>query len=97
MKRKSFEDLEFIDHHIKPNKWAEMHIKDNYYISVLFGDMFYSNGVDTYEAAVLAYNEDKSSFKFIDPVPYIEKGHQVAGHLSKDKVQKIIDHVYDKL
>lgn len=55
----SFHDLDFQDHpisksgYIKGAKQAVMHFKNGYGISVLLGNWFYSNGIDTYEVAVL--------------------------------------------
>lgn len=54
---KTFEDLKF-----KPHGWAigakhaVLHFNNGYGCSVLLGEDFYSNGIDTYELAVL-YND----------------------------------------
>ena len=56
---KKFNDLEFKDHpfnRIQDNglcMQAIMKFDNGYGISVLLGDKFYSNGIDTYELAIL--------------------------------------------
>ena len=51
---KTFNDLEF-----KPwrgrGKHAILNFDNGYGVSVLFGENYYSNGIDTYELAVLKY------------------------------------------
>jgi hypothetical protein len=54
---KTFKDLEFIPHPIGKGKIAVIKFPNGYSASVVFGDMFYSNGVDTYELAVLDETE----------------------------------------
>lgn len=66
--KKTFKDLVFVPHPITREiqklplyfgkeyteaKQAKMEFENNYGISVLFGTMFYSNGVDTYEVGIL--------------------------------------------
>lgn len=56
MATKTFEDLVFEDvdkSHPKLGKRARMQFDNGYGISVLLGKCYYSNGVDTYEVAVL--------------------------------------------
>ena len=60
---KTFDDLQFTKHHLADNKilsdeykdakQARMDFDNGYGISVLFGRHFYSNGIDTYEVAVI--------------------------------------------
>jgi hypothetical protein len=50
---KTFKDLEFTPHPYVTGKRAVLKFPNGYSASVLFGDMFYSNGVDTYELAVI--------------------------------------------
>lgn len=58
---KTFKDLVFCEHPIAKSsldgyrtaKQATMTFDNGYGISVLFGDCFYSNGIDLYEVAVL--------------------------------------------
>ena len=66
---KTFKDLEFETHPIlldaksqntkemfANSKHAVMEFKNGYSVSVLFGDQFYSNGIDTYEVAIIKDN-----------------------------------------
>jgi hypothetical protein len=56
---KTFKDLEFNAHSLSAverfegAKQATYTFENNYGVSVLFGNCFYSNGIDTYELAVL--------------------------------------------
>ena len=63
---KTFKDLEFETHPIlldaksqdtkemlANSKHAVMEFENGYGVSVLFGEQFYSNGVDTYEVGIL--------------------------------------------
>ena len=63
---KTFKDLEFETHPIlldaksqntkemfANSKHAVMEFENGYGVSVIFGEQFYSNGIDTYEVAVL--------------------------------------------
>ncbi len=49
---KTFKDLKFEEHPLD-GEMAKMEFENNYGVSVIFGGMFYSNGIDTYELAVL--------------------------------------------
>ena len=52
---KTFDDLVFKPHSISLSNGAKMSTMDfqnGYGVSVIFGKMFYSNGIDTYELAV---------------------------------------------
>ena len=51
---KTFKDLVFESHSIGRGQHAVLEFDNGYGVSVLLGDMFYSNGVDTYELGVLA-------------------------------------------
>ena len=54
---KTFKDLEFEMHHLLSyEKHAVMEFENGYGISVIFGEQFYSNGVDTYEVAIIKDN-----------------------------------------
>ena len=47
---KTFKDLEFEMHHLLSYvKHAVMEFENGYGISVIFGERFYSNGIDNYE------------------------------------------------
>lgn len=54
---KTFKDLEFKEHQLakfyKGAKQAIMEFENGFGVSVIFGSCFYSNGIDTYEVAVL--------------------------------------------
>ncbi|MDD4730072.1 MAG: hypothetical protein PHN55_15140 [Dysgonamonadaceae bacterium] len=64
---KTFKDLEFEMHPISLNakslkdtkemvansKHAVIEFENSYGVSVLFGDIFYSNGIDTYEVVIM--------------------------------------------
>lgn len=51
---KTFSDLEFKPWH-GGGKHAILNFDNDYGVSVLFGENYYSNGIDTYELAVLKY------------------------------------------
>ena len=67
---KTFKDLEFEMHPISLNaksskdtkemvsnsKHAVIEFENGYGVSVLFGDIFYSNGIDTYEVIIMKDN-----------------------------------------
>jgi len=89
---KTFKDLGFKPHSIteskiesfKEAKHAVENFDNNYGVSVLFGSCFYSNGIDTYEVAILfdgalTYNTEITS--------------DVIGHLSEDEVTEIMEMV----
>ena len=54
---KTFKDLRFKKHQLdrfyKGSKQATMNFENGFGVSVLIGSCFYSNGVDSYEVAVL--------------------------------------------
>ena len=87
---KTFEDLEFKDHPINPfyggSKYAQEKFDNGYGVSVVFGIMFYSNGIDTYELAVLFNNEISYNTNITD---------DVMGYLSKDEVTDIMRRVQE--
>ena len=91
---KTFEDLIFKPHggefryseRFRKAKRAIETFENGYGISVLFGEMFYSNGIDTYELAVLykgkiTYNTDITD--------------DVMGGLSKDEVTDVMRRVQE--
>jgi hypothetical protein len=86
---KTFKDLKFEIHPIAKSglknyqnaKVSSETFENNYGVSVIFGSCFYSNGVDTYELAVL-YN---------DEITYnTEITNDVIGNLSEDEVSEIM-------
>lgn len=50
---KTFKNLVFESHGSGFGQQAILEFDNGYGVSVLFGDKFYSNGIDTYELAVL--------------------------------------------
>ena len=54
---KTFKDLKFKEHNLsmicKGAKHAEMNFENGFGVSVVIGSCFYSNGVNSYEVAVL--------------------------------------------
>ena len=81
---KTFEDLVFEPHAISVNsdrfknhKQAIIDFDNGYSVSVIFGTTFYSNGIDTYELAVL----------FENSLCYpSEIGNDVLGNITKEEV-----------
>lgn len=83
---KSFKDLIFKPHpyskiYEQIGKQAIMNFENGYGVSVLLGDMFYSNGIDTYELAVL-----KNGHLCYD-TPITD---DVLGHKSKEQISEIM-------
>lgn len=50
---KTFDDLKFYPHVIGSGIQSVMYFDNGYGVSVVCGPLFYSNGVDTYELAIL--------------------------------------------
>ena len=98
---KTFKDLIFKEHYLSKSakdfpsplkeqclnaKQAVMDFPNGYGISVLLGECFYSNGVDTYEIGVikdgaLCYNTDITN--------------DVIGYLSEDEVSKVMKKIQE--
>ena len=83
---KKFEDLIFEDHeHIAGGKQSTLWFDNGYGVSVLFGERFecgfYSNGVDTYELAVI--NEDGLTYPLEDDVIGFLKADEVTAYMEK--------------
>lgn len=77
---KTFKDLEFNPHSVAGTH-AIIHFDNKYGVSVICGDIFFSNGVDTYELAVLydgsiTYNTDITN--------------DVIGNLTADQVTDVM-------
>lgn len=62
-----------------------MYFDNGYGVSVLFGNYFYSNGIDTYELAVLKDDD----LDYDNPVA----NGDVRGYLKKNKLMKLINQV----
>ena len=59
---KTFNDLEFKEHIIGDGEQAVLNFNNGYGVSVVFGDIFHSDGLTTYEVALLIvgnYNGDE--------------------------------------
>lgn len=86
---KTFNDLVFGQHinpNIKDTKQARMQFDNGYGISVLLGgDGIYSNGIDTYEVAILYNDELCYDSGLCDDV----LGHQTEGEITElmEKIQ----------
>ena len=86
---KTFNDLVFGEHinpNIKDAKQARMTFENGYGISVLLGgDGIYSNGIDTYEVAILYNDELCYDSGLCDDV----LGHQTEGEITElmEKIQ----------
>ena len=87
---KTFKDLHFKDHELKGYiaryskgicKQARLQFENGYSVSVLIGDLFYSNGLDTYELAVLDYKGDIYYGLNL-------KNDDVFGYITEDEVTK---------
>lgn len=82
---KNFNDLQFIDHpiarHYKGAKYATMNFDNEYGVSVIFGECFYSNGIDTYELAVLYKGGITYNTEITD---------DVIGYISENEVTEIM-------
>lgn len=83
---KTFKDLKFKPHTIAkfayPNaKQARETFENGYGVSVIFGNCFCSNGIDTYELAVL-YNGSITYNTCIT--------NDVLGYISKEKVTEVM-------
>ena len=80
---KTFKDLNFKKHPIgyKDAKQATEKFENNYGVSVLIGNCFYSNGKNTYELAILYNGNLYYNTEITDGV---------LGHLSKEEVSEIM-------
>ncbi len=89
---KTFKDLEFGKHPIagsnneyfKSAKHAVMNFDNGYGISVVLGKFAYSNGIDTYEAAVLFKGELTYNTHITN---------DVKGHLSEIEVTEMMEQI----
>lgn len=76
---KTFEDLVFVQEIVC--KHAVLYFENEYGISVLFGDKVYSNGIDTYEVAMLY----KGNIL-----------HDVFAYITKEKINEIMIELQNK-
>jgi uncharacterized phage protein (TIGR01671 family) len=86
MREIKFEDLKFKNHSYSlSGKQARLDFENGYGVSVLFGDVFYSNGIDTFELGVMK----DGHIHYDNPVA----NGDVRGYLKKDKLMKLINQV----
>lgn len=77
---KTFKDLEFNSHSICGTQ-ARINFDNDYGVSVVCGIMFYSNGISTYELAIL----------YKDQITYnTDITNDVLGHLDENEVTGIM-------
>ncbi len=81
---KTFEDLVFKQEIVC--KHAVLYFENGYGISVLFGDKVYSNGIDTYEVAMLYKND----FFYIE-------GDSIIPYATKEKINEIMIELQNKI
>jgi hypothetical protein len=89
---KTFKDLIFKPHSIaieglmgyQGAKQSVVNFANDYGVSVLFGECFYSNGKDTYEVAILYKNTITYNTDITD---------DVLGYLSEDEVTEVMKRV----
>jgi hypothetical protein len=82
---KTFKNLRFKSHPFR-GQMASMYFKNGYGVSVLCGTAFHSNGVDTYEVAILRDGEITYDTDITD---------DVLGHLSKKEVTEVMKKVQE--
>ena len=75
---KKFEDLQFEKHPTGFGKHAIMEFKNGYGVSVVFGNQWYSNGIDTYEIAILKDGRLTYSTHITDDVLGYQTKHEVS-------------------
>jgi len=85
MKKVKFEDLKFEPHEVGLGEHAKLDFDNGYGVSVVFGELFHSNGVDTYELAVLK----DGHLDYDNPVA----DGDVRGYLEKDELMELINQV----
>jgi len=86
MKQLKFKDLKFKPHPTgMGGEQAIMNFKNGYGVSVVIGNLFYSNGIDTYELAVLK----NKSIDYDNPVA----DGDVRGYLKKNELMELINKV----
>ena len=89
---KTFEDLEFKPHEFREDaKQAVMFFENGYGVSVLFGKPFYSNGIDTYELAVI-HRAGEDSFVIKCDADITD---DVFGYMSKEEVTEAMKEVQE--
>jgi len=79
-----FEDLVFKPHPIGNGKIATLNFPNDFGVSVVFGSLFYSNGVDNYELAVLHNGELTYDTEITD---------DVLGYLSPKEISDVMGEI----
>lgn len=84
---KTFKDLQFGPHKLGVGIHAIMYFDNGYGVSVVCGELFYSNGIDTYEVAILHNGDITYSTDITEDV----LGRQTADQVSEimRRVQKL--------
>lgn len=85
MKKIKFEDLKFKQHPGGFGTQALMNFDNGFGVSVVFGSLFYSDGIDTYELGVLK----DGHLHYDNPVA----DGDVVGYLEKEKLMELINQV----
>ena len=83
---KTFKDLKFELHPIGSGMRATADFDNGYSVSVVCGDLFYSNGMDTYELAILKDRHICYNTPITD---------DVIGYLSEDEVTEVMKRVQE--
>ncbi|EGK05789.1 hypothetical protein [Dysgonomonas mossii] len=91
---KAFKDLVFYGHPIalsslddyRDAKQASMTFDNGYGISVLLGNCFYSNGIDTYEVAVIK----DGRICYTTPI-----ANDVIGYITEEQVSEIMNKIQE--
>lgn len=89
---KTFEDLEFKTHGCaKEATQAVMFFENGYGVSLLFGFPFYSNGIDTYELAVI-HRSGEGSYDLRYDTGITD---DVLGYITKEEVTEAMKKVQE--
>lgn len=93
MRYKTFEDLKFqelirIYKYEHPGHQAVMFFENGYGVSVLLGEDFYSDGINTYEVAVIKGKANE--WELCDDTPVTD---DVLGYQTKEQVTEIMKEV----
>ena len=83
---KTFEDLEFKPHTSGYGSRARIDFNNGYGASIVFGNMFYSNGIDTYELAVMKDGDLCYSSGITN---------DVIGYITKDEVTEYMKQIQE--
>ena len=85
---KTFDDLVFEPHAIGSGTHAILEFSNGYAVSVICGEIFYSNGIDTYEIACL-----KDGYCFYPNGTSFED--DVCGYRTKDEITELMKEIQD--